>query len=62
MKACDLAAELMKHPDFEVRFVFSTVDDSEWGLTVNVFDNIEINDIGYSNKIISLGGDVKKWD
>lgn len=56
MKAKELAEQLLKNPDFDV--VFTTVDEGDvfWP-NVRRFENIDINDIGYSDKVIILGGE-----
>lgn len=59
MKAKELANALFKNPDFDIVFTFSEVDNSEWGMTVRRFENVKICDIGYSNMVVSLGGDEK---
>ena len=57
MKAIDLAKKLLKHPDFEV--IFTDFNNGD----VLDFDDVDVTDIGYSDKIIILGGksdDVKR--
>lgn len=56
MKAKDLAEQLFKNPDFDV--AFNTTQNGE-GFRFNVkqFRNINITDIGYSDKTIILGGE-----
>lgn len=56
MKAKELAEKLLRHPDFDVRFSFVERDNSRWGLTIRSFEDIDIIDIGYSDKVILLGG------
>jgi hypothetical protein len=54
MKAKDLAEELMKHPDFDVRFhSTTTINDQLYWVFYNVFG---ILDHSYSEKVIVLGG------
>lgn len=55
--AKELAEELMKHPDFEVKFSFIEPDGSNWGLTCRSFEGIDVIDIGYSDKTIVLSGE-----
>jgi hypothetical protein len=55
MQAKELATKLLEYPEFEVCFSFCEKDNSEWGMTVRRFKDIDI-DIGCSDKIISLGG------
>ena len=60
MKAKELAEQLLKNPDFDIKFSFNEVEDfkvSNWGIDVREFNNIKIGDIGYSNKVIVLDGD-----
>ena len=59
MKAKDLAQELLKNPDFDIDFSFSFDDGSEWGLVVRRFKNVKVDDIGYNDKMIILGGEEK---
>lgn len=57
MKAIDLAKKLLEHPDFEV--IFTDFNNGD----VLDFDDVDVTDIGYSDKIIILGGksdDVKR--
>ncbi len=56
MKAKELAEQLLKNPDFDV--VFNTIDNERsFGFNVRQFRNINITDIGHSDKIIILGGE-----
>ena len=50
MKAIDLAKKLLEHPDFEV--IFTDFNNGD----VLDFDDVDVTDIGYSDKIIVLGG------
>ena len=60
MKANELAKELLKNPDFDLEFSISELIESanrtDWGLTIRRFSDIEIGDIGYSDKVIILCG------
>lgn len=56
MKAKDLAEQLLKNPNFDV--IFNIIDNGgSFGFTVRQFKNIDITDIGHSDKIIILGGE-----
>ncbi len=56
MKAKELAEQLLKNPDFDV--VFNTIDnEGSFGFNVRQFKNIDITDIGHSDKTIILGGE-----
>lgn len=57
MKSKELAEKLLKYPDFEIDFCFSELDNSDYGMTVRVFNNIAIGDIGHSDKKIRLSGE-----
>ena len=57
MKAKELAGLLLKNPEFEVKFSFSEIDDTQYGMSVRSFGNLQIEDIGYSDRVIQLGGD-----
>ena len=59
MKAKELALQLLKNPDFDIEFSFSEKDNSKWGITVRSFEDVKIDDIGYSDCVILLGGDEK---
>lgn len=56
MKAKELAEELLKHPDFDIKFHFMGFDDTEKWPIMFSFDNVNICDIGYSDKVIILSG------
>lgn len=58
MKAKDLAKILMENPNFDVVFTTTHTNESQWGFEFVTYD---INDIelGHSDKVIHLGGDVK---
>ena len=58
MKARELAEKLMEHPDFDVEFIFSEEfnKNDKWP-TIRKFNNINISDIGHSDKIIILDGE-----
>lgn len=56
MKAKELAEQLLKNPDFDV--VFNTIDnEGSFWFNVRQFKNIDITDIGHSDKTIILGGE-----
>lgn len=56
MKAKELAEQLLKNPDFDV--IFNIIDKGgSFGFSVKEFRNIDITDIGYSDKTIILGGE-----
>ena len=56
MKAKELAEQLLKNPDFDI--VFNVTEKTEdFGGYIKNFENIKIIDIGYSDKIILLGGE-----
>lgn len=54
MKAKELAAQLMEHPDFEVEFSLFELKVSPYGMELRRF-SIQVDDIGYSDKIVVLG-------
>jgi len=57
MKAGELAQEFMKHPDFDVEFCFSEyIEGNKW-VDYRKFNNIQVEDIGWSDKVICIGGD-----
>lgn len=57
MKAKKLAEELLKYPDFNVEFSHfgCLADSSIWPLYC-CFKDVEVDDIGHSDKVILLGG------
>jgi len=59
MKVKELIEELKDYEDFDIQFTF-TDGVTDMFLSVRSFENIEITDIGYSEKIIQLGGDEDK--
>ena len=67
MKAKELAEKLLQNPDFDVEFLFTTYYETEvWtnngiikaqtGKQVDKYKNIDIGDIGYSDRVIILTG------
>lgn len=59
MLAKDLAKELLKHPDFDVKFHDFHQEFSGGQLICDSWSNIEIGDIGYSDKVIVLIGNIE---
>lgn len=68
MKAKELAEKLLQNPDFDVEFLFTTYYETEvWtnngvirtqtGKQVDKYKNVDIADIGYSDKVIILTGE-----
>ena len=68
MKAKELAEKLLQNPDFDVEFLFTTYYETEvWtnngiikaqtGKQVDKYKNIDIGDIGYSDRVIILTGE-----
>lgn len=55
MKAKELIGKLKGYDDFDIEFVFSEKMKGEWP-TYRVFGNVEIADIGHSDKIIRITG------
>lgn len=58
MTAQELIKILEKHPDFEVQFIFG--DTMQGVLDMRVLNNLDIADVGYSDKVILLTGDERK--
>lgn len=55
MKAKELAERLMEHPDFDVEFRwFDCIHGGCW-----TFTDIGIDDIGYSDGVIVLDGELE---
>lgn len=59
MIAKDLAAELLKYPDFDVKFHDFHQEFPGGSLICDSWSNIDVGDIGYSDKIIVLTGDIE---
>lgn len=58
MTGKELAELAMKYPDFEFEFVFTDGDNGRF-LNVRCFEKLELNDIGHSDKVVSLTGEEK---
>ena len=59
MIAKELAAKLLEHPDFEIKFHDFHQEFPGDPLVCDSLTNIEIADIGYSDKVIVLGGEIE---
>lgn len=68
MKAKELVEKLLQNPDFDVEFLFTTYYETEkWtdngiikiqtGKQVDKYKNVDIADIGYSDRVIILTGE-----
>ena len=58
MKAKELIEKLKEYEDFDVDFAFSEKpQEGDHFLTIRVFKNIDICDVGHSSKIVRLSGD-----
>jgi len=60
MKAKELSKEILKNPEFDIKFSVLESDESKWGIIVRKFKITGILDIGYSDKIIILDGEELK--
>ena len=61
MKGKELAEIAKQYEDFEFEFVFT--EEPQPGdrfLNVRSFNNLEVEDIGHSAKVVLLGGDEEK--
>lgn len=58
MTAKELAEQLLKHPDFEVKFHDFHQEFSGGPLICDSWSNLEIGDIGHSDKVIVLTGEI----
>lgn len=56
MIAKELAEKLLQYPEYNVQFGFMEPDESNYGISLRTFENIEITDIGHSDKVIMLSG------
>lgn len=59
MKAKELAKELLKHPDFDVKFHDFYQEFAGGKLICDSWGNIEVGDIGHSDKVIILIGETE---
>ena len=59
MTAKELATKLLEHPDFEIKFHDFHQEFPGGPLVCDSWTNIEIVDIGYSDKVIVLGGEIE---
>lgn len=59
MKAKELAAKLLKYPDFEVKFHDFRQEFPGGSLICDSWSNIDIGDIGHSDKVIVLTGEIE---
>lgn len=59
MIAKDLADKLLKHPDFEVKFHDFHQEFPGGSLICDSWTNIEVSDIGHSDKVIVLTGEIE---
>ena len=57
MKGKELSELAMQYPDFEFEFVF--VDGFGKFPNVRSFNNLELADVGHSDKVVLLSGDEK---
>lgn len=59
MNAKDLAKKLLEHPDFEVKFHDFRQEFPGEPPVFNSWENVKITDIGYSDKVIILTGEIE---
>ena len=59
MIAKELAAKLLEHPDFEIKFHDFHQEFSGGPLVCDSWSNIEIADIGHSDNVIVLSGEIE---
>ena len=59
MKAKELAAKLLEHPDFEIEFHDFRQEFPGGPLICDSWTNVEIADVGHSDKVIVLGGEIE---
>lgn len=59
MKASELAEKLLKHPDFDIKFHDFHQEFPGGPLACDSWTNIDVTDIGYSDKVIVLGGEIE---
>ena len=59
MKAKVLAKKLLEHPDFDVKFHDFHQEIAGGPLICDSWENVDVTDIGYSDKVIVLTGDIE---
>ena len=59
MIAKELAAKLLEHPDFEIKFHYFRQEFPGGPLICDSWTNVEIADVGHSDKVIVLGGEIE---
>ena len=59
MAAKDLATKLLEHPDFEIKFHDFRQEFPGGPLVCDSWTNVEIVDVGHSDKVIVLGGEIE---
>ena len=59
MKSKELAKKLLEHPDFEVKFHDFHQEFPGGPVVCDSWENVEITDIGYSDKVIILTGEIE---
>ena len=57
MTAKELAVKLLEHPDFEIKFHEFRYFGGP--LVCDSWTNVEIVDVGHSDKVIVLGGEIE---
>lgn len=63
MKAKELAEELLKHPDYDVEFIYSTfIQDGIHTPFPDIYSYkiTGVADVGHSDKVIVLDGEVQE--
>lgn len=56
MKGSELEKLCKQYPDFDFQFIFTDGDNGRF-LNVRCFENLELNDIGYSDKVVLITGE-----
>ena len=59
MTAKELAVKLLEHPDFEIKFHDFCQEFPGGPLVCDSWTNVEIVDVGHSDKVIVLGGEIE---
>lgn len=59
MTAKELAVKLLEHPDFEIKFHDFRQEFPGGPLVCDSWTNVEIVDVGHSDKVIVLGGEIE---
>ena len=56
MKGNELEELCKRYPDFDFQFIFTDEDNGRF-LNIRCFEDLELTDVGYSDKVVRLTGE-----